>query len=64
MTVKQTLFVVDDDDAIRRAFAGVGTLLDIPVKTFDSAADFLEAYSPDQSGCLVLDVKMPGMTGM
>lgn len=64
MTVEQTLFVVDDDEAIRRAFAGVGTLLDIPVKAFDSAAEFLDAYSPDQSGCLVLDVKMPGMTGL
>jgi FixJ family two-component response regulator len=64
MTIEQTLFVVDDDVAIRRAFAGVGTLLDIPVKAFDSAAEFLEAYSPEQSGCLVLDVKMPGMTGL
>jgi FixJ family two-component response regulator len=64
MTGMQTLFVVDDDYAIRRAFAGVGTLLDTPVKTFDSGEDFLEFAVPELSGCLILDVKMPGMTGL
>lgn len=64
MNEGQTLFVVDDDDAIRRAFAGVGTLLGIPVKAFDSAEAFLESAETGHAGCLVLDVKMSGMTGL
>jgi FixJ family two-component response regulator len=64
MTATQTLFVVDDDDAVRRALVGVGALLDVPVKSFAAADEFLEAFTPEQSGCLVLDVKMPRMTGL
>jgi FixJ family two-component response regulator len=59
-----TVFVVDDDDAVRKAVAAAGGLLGHPVRAFASAADFLTAYSPDAAGCLVLDVKMPGMTGL
>jgi FixJ family two-component response regulator len=59
-----TVFVVDDDDAVRKAVASAGGLLGHPVRSFASAADFLTAYTPDQSGCLVLDVKMPGMSGL
>lgn len=59
-----TVFVVDDDDAVRKAVASAGGLLGHPVRAFASAADFLATYTPDQSGCLVLDVKMPGMTGL
>ncbi|MCU0703242.1 MAG: response regulator [Fimbriiglobus sp.] len=59
-----TVFVVDDDDAVRKAVASAGGLLGHPVRAFASAAAFLAAYTPDQPGCLVLDVKMPGMTGL
>mgnify|MGYP001806633093 CR=1 FL=1 len=59
-----TVFVVDDDDAVRKAVASAGGLLGYPVRSFHSAANFLAVYTPDQSGCLVLDVKMPGMTGL
>lgn len=62
--MKPTVFVVDDDDAVRRAVASAGGLLGHPVRAFASAAEFLAAYSPDLPGCLVLDVKMPGMTGL
>lgn len=36
----------------------------LPVKTFSSAAEFLTAYRPEQAGCLLVDVRMPGMTGL
>ncbi|WP_119461381.1 response regulator transcription factor [Rhodospirillaceae bacterium SYSU D60014] len=59
-----TVFVVDDDDAVREA---VGLLLKsngFTVEAKTSAAEFLAAYDPVRPGCLVLDVRMPGMSGM
>lgn len=64
MTAEPTIFVVDDDEAVRRALTSAGALLGHPVRGFASAADFLAAYDPAQPGCLVLDIKMPGMTGL
>jgi FixJ family two-component response regulator len=59
-----TIYVVDDDEAIRRALTSVATLLDHPVVTFASAEEFLQANLGDVPGCLVLDIKMPGMSGL
>jgi FixJ family two-component response regulator len=59
-----TIFVVDDDAAVGRALASAGRLLGHPVRGFPSAAEFLAAYDPSQQGCLVLDIRMPGMTGL
>jgi RNA polymerase sigma factor (sigma-70 family) len=59
-----TVFVVDDDpgvgDAIRLLLRSVG----LPSETFLSAREFLDAYDPQRRGCLVLDVRMPGMSGL
>jgi len=58
------VFVVDDDDRVRDA---VGLLLEsvkIPCVGFPSAAEFLKAFDPNQPGCLVLDLRMPGMSGI
>src|SRR6185436_15610328 len=56
MSVEPTIFVVDDDQAVCRALASAGALLDHPVREFGSAAEFLAAYDPDHPGCLVLDI--------
>ncbi|MDB5306656.1 MAG: tmoT [Gemmataceae bacterium] len=64
MEPEPTVFVVDDDAAVLRAIAGAGKVLGRPVRSFASAAEFLTAYDPAQPGCLVLDIKMPGMTGL
>jgi RNA polymerase sigma factor (sigma-70 family) len=61
---EQTVFVVDDDpavgDAIRLLLRSVG----IATQVFLSATEFLDAYDPERPGCLVLDVRMPGMSGL
>lgn len=64
MTAEPAIFVVDDDEAVRRALTTAVALLGHPVQAYGSAAEFLVAYSPDSPGCLVLDIKMPGMTGL
>lgn len=64
MSAEPTLFVVDDDEAVGRALTSAGKLLGHPVRAFTSAAAFLAAFDPDAPGCLVLDIKMPGMTGL
>lgn len=64
MGAEPTIFVVDDDAAVRRAITGVGKLLGRHVRAFASAEEFLAGYDPTQPGCLVLDLKMPGMTGV
>jgi FixJ family two-component response regulator len=58
------VFVVDDDASVRKALARLFKASGLPVETFGSAAEFLESYKEGPSCCLVLDVRMPGMTGM
>ena len=64
MELQPSIFVVDDDPAVSRALASVGQLLGLQVHAFASAAEFLQAYDRSRPGCLVLDIKMPGMTGL
>jgi two-component system, LuxR family, response regulator FixJ len=58
------VFVVDDDDAVRGSLRLLLKSVGLAAQPFGSAQDFLEHYSPDQPGCLVLDVRMPGMSGL
>jgi len=64
MTPEPTVFIVDDDDAVRRFLSGLIESIELRVEAFASARDFLETYEPGQPGCLVLDVRMPGMSGL
>lgn len=59
-----TVFIVDDDDAVRESLAFLMKSADLKAETFASAQAFLEAYSPERAGCLVLDIRMPGMSGL
>jgi len=63
MNRKPTVFVVDDDEAVRQALGLLIRSAGLDVETYDSAKQFLEAYEPARPGCLVLDVRMPGMSG-
>lgn len=59
-----TVFVVDDDQAVRKSLDMLLRSVGLAAETFPSAGDFLERYEPDRPGCLVLDVRMPGMSGL
>ena len=59
-----TVFLVDDDHAVRDALTLLLESAAFRTVSFESAAAFLDAYTPDQAGCLVLDIRMPGMSGM
>lgn len=62
--MEQTVFVVDDDEAVRDSLRLLLKSARLPVKDFASAAEFLDAYQPQQGGCLVLDIHMPGINGL
>jgi two-component system response regulator FixJ len=59
-----TAYVVDDDEAIRTLWGWLMESNGIAVQTFASAAAFIAAYRRGDPGCLVLDVHMPGMSGL
>ena len=59
-----TVFVVDDDDAVRSSLRLLLKSVGLPVALHASAQDFLASYDPAQPGCLVLDIRMPGMSGL
>ena len=63
MIPNATVFIVDDDAAVRGGLSMQLEAAGFPVKAFASAEDFITAICPAVIGCLVLDVRMPGMTG-
>lgn len=60
----RTVFIVDDDNGVRKGLAFLLRAAGHAVDAFSSAADFLENYHPTRQGCLLLDVRMPHMTGL
>lgn len=60
----QEVFLVDDDEAVRDALQLLLSVSGLRVRTFACAESFLEYYRPEYSGCLVLDIRMPGMSGL
>ncbi len=59
-----TVFVVDDDEAMRSSLQWLIESVGLAVECHDSAEAFLKSYYPGRSGCLLLDVRMPGMGGL
>jgi FixJ family two-component response regulator len=64
MTRPATVHVVDDDDAVRSSLRLLLKSVGLPTVAHASAHEFLAAWDGDQPGCLVLDVRMPGMSGI
>jgi FixJ family two-component response regulator len=62
--VSETIFLIDDDLSVREGLTGLIESVGLPVKTFASALEFLSLDAADAEGCLILDVEMPGMTGL
>lgn len=58
------VFVVDDDPSVREALSSLIRSVGLRVEAFPSAADFLQHDRPEAPACLVLDVRMPGLSGM
>ena len=62
--MNQTVFVVDDDDAMRDALVQLLETAGLQVEAHAGGPAFLAAYEADRPGCLLLDMAMPGMTGL
>ncbi|NTV10164.1 MAG: response regulator transcription factor [Zoogloea sp.] len=63
-TPDQTIYLVDDDDALRDSLVWLLESQGLRVAAYASGDDFLAAWRPDMAGCLLLDVRMPGMSGL
>jgi FixJ family two-component response regulator len=61
---QSTVFVVDDDRPLREALRGLLRSVGLRAEVFASAADFLKLKLPDTPACLVLDVRLPGVSGL
>jgi len=62
--VLPTAYVVEDDESIRTLWRWLMESNEIPVRTFVSASEFIECYSANAPGCLILDLRLPGMNGL
>jgi len=63
LTDSPTIYVVDDDEAVRESLAALLGSLAFQVETFESGTAFLAALAPEWLGCLILDIRMPGLSG-
>ena len=64
MSSEPVVFIVDDDPSIRRALSRLFETENISTVLYPSAQDFLAAYDPRRPGCLLVDVRMPGVSGL
>lgn len=61
---KRIIYIVDDDKSVNRAMKRLMLSMDMDVKTFESGLEFLEFEHEDRNACLIVDIKMPGMSGI
>jgi FixJ family two-component response regulator len=61
---RAVVFVIDDDPSMRSALEDLVSTVDLEVRAFASPQEFLQSKPPDAPGCLVLDIRLPGMSGL
>jgi FixJ family two-component response regulator len=61
---RRVVSIVDDDESLRRSVRNLLTSVGFHVETFESAEAFLRSAERGQTGCVVLDLRMPGMSGL
>ncbi len=59
-----TVFIVDDDPSVLKGLCLLMKSVKLNVETYSSAQEFLDSYKPDQPGCLLIDMRMPGISGL
>ncbi len=64
MSTSPKVAVVDDDEQVRESLAALIQSMDLEVECFASGPDFLDHYTHDQPGCVVLDLRMPQLSGL
>lgn len=64
MSGKATVYIIDDDEAVRNGIADLVKEMGAEVQTFSLAEEFLNSYQHQENACLVLDIRMPGMSGL
>jgi len=64
MSQDQTIFVVDDEPDVRAALGMLIKSVGLKPEIYETPQDYLDAYDPERPGCLVLDMRMPGMSGL
>ena len=63
-TGKPTILVVEDDESVRRALSNLFQSVGLEVQLFGTASDMLQSKLPETASCLVLDVRLPGLSGL
>ncbi len=60
---RSRVYVIDDDESVRRAFGRLLRSADFNVETFSSAEEFLNSPKQKENSCIIMDIRMPGLTG-
>lgn len=64
MQTEPTIFIIDDDPAVRQALTVLVRSMRLQAEAYESAQEFLDAFDAAKPGCLLLDVRMPGISGL
>lgn len=64
LNIESTVYIVDDDENVRNSLAQLFEAVGYNFEIFSSSQDFLDSYDSTKPGCLVLDIRMPGMSGL
>lgn len=62
--IDRTVFIVDDDEAVRDSLKLLMKSIGLHAETYSLASEFLAVFDPKRPGCLLLDIRMPGMSGL